>query len=59
MKTKQTSTTPLRSIDSAQLDAVLGGCACGCDQAACNCTNGSCRQGIVASSRRLGWAHRA
>jgi hypothetical protein len=45
MKTE--TSTPFRSIDAAQLDAVVGGCACGCGQANCNCTNGSCGQGAT------------
>ena len=52
MKTKQAPTTPFQSIDTNQLDAVLGGCACGCDQA--TCANGSCGQGTTAR-RQFGW----
>jgi hypothetical protein len=61
MKTAKTS-TPLESIDAAQLDAVVGGCACGCGQANCSCTNGSCGQagaatvpGVPAPRRRVGF----
>ena len=39
MKTE--TSTPFQSIDVAQLDAVVGGCSCGCGQPNCNGTKGS------------------
>jgi hypothetical protein len=65
MKTQQETSTPFQSIDAAQLDDVVGGCACGCGQANCSCTNGSCGQAsavpgaaIPGTPRRpsFGWA---
>jgi hypothetical protein len=53
MKTKQTDTRTFQSIDSAQLDAVLGGCGCGCGQASCACAGGNCQYGAARS--RFGW----
>jgi len=43
MKTKRPPTRKVEDIDPKQLDAVVGGCACGCGQADCNCANGSCQ----------------
>jgi hypothetical protein len=48
----------IESIDTAQLDAVVGGCACGCGQADCNCANGSCGGAAAAPAqqqRQLAW----
>ncbi len=55
MKTKQAPTTQFQSIDTNQLDSVLGGCACGCGQASCNCANGSCGGGAAAQQRQPSW----
>jgi hypothetical protein len=59
MKTKQPvhrfdteTTSSFESLDARQLDAVLGGCACGCAQANCNCANGSCGQGAPAAANQ-------
>jgi hypothetical protein len=48
--------TTFQSIDSKQLDTVLGGCDCGCGQANCNCPNGSCGVGASAQRRPFSWA---
>jgi hypothetical protein len=60
MKSKdhQPSTQP-QNIDTAQLDAVLGGCACGCGQANCNCANGSCGGATAPpqQQQQFAWGH--
>jgi hypothetical protein len=60
VKTKQAPVTEVKSIESAQLEEVLGGCNCGCGMASCNCTSGSCQTGATASSYRrpFGFARR-
>jgi hypothetical protein len=48
----------IESIDTVQLDVVLGGCACGCGQADCNCANGNCGGAAAAPAqqqRQLAW----
>jgi len=58
MKTQQETSTPFRSIDAAQLDDVVGGCACGCGQA--NCGQAGAVPGTVPGTPRrqfpFGWA---
>ena len=39
MKTE--TSTPFQSIDVTQLDAVVGGCSCGCGQPNCSGATGS------------------
>jgi len=59
MKQQPQPTTQFQNIDAAQLDAVLGGCACGCGQATCNCADGSCGAGAGAAQqppRQTTWA---
>jgi hypothetical protein len=56
----QQSSTELQNIDAEQLDAILGGCACGCEQTSCNCANGSCSTSASAlpgatTQRPFGW----
>ena len=41
----QHRTSSFQSVDAAQLDDVVGGCASGCGQAGCNCHNGRRGQG--------------
>lgn len=48
----ETLASPFESIDASQLDAITGGCACGCGQASCSCTNGGCGQGVPAATSR-------
>lgn len=54
--TKKQAPTQFQSIDTNQLDAVLGGCACGCGQATCTCAGGSCGQATAAQPPQPTWA---
>jgi hypothetical protein len=53
--TKKPAPAQFQSIDANQLDAVLGGCACGCGQDSCNCAGGSCGQGAATQQRQQTW----
>ncbi len=55
MKTKQAPANQFQSIDIDQLSGVTGGCACGCDQASCNCANGSCGAAGTANKQQFSW----
>ena len=57
MKTKHHEPNPaptqFENIETTDLDAVVGGCACGCGSAACGCaTGGSCVGAAAAPARR-------
>ena len=41
--------TEVESIETAELDEVVGGCSCGCGMPSCNCSNGSCGGGTAAA----------
>jgi hypothetical protein len=48
MKKKEAPVTEFESIEPAQLEQIVGGCACGCGMPNCSCTNGSYRTGTAA-----------
>jgi hypothetical protein len=51
MKNKQTKETEVQSLETAQLDEIVGGCNCGCGMA--NCTMPGCSGANVASRFRF------
>lgn len=52
-KNQNIETEP-QTIETVELDNVLGGCACGCGQANCtNCAN--CPRGTAQQAGQFGW----